>query len=103
MTSRSCRYNFDVCNWHLVISNLTEYVLQVLSDTFTMDFQRTLKFQNIPEEMDIQPQQAAKSVKITIPEADEILKGCFCYVMLLIVKLELLASNFFSSSYLRCL
>ena len=46
---------------------------QVLKDTFTMDYNRTLKFQNIPEEMDIVPQQPAKSVKITIPEADQIL------------------------------
>ena len=65
-------------------------IFQVLKDTFTMDYQRTLKFPNIPDEMDVVTQQPDKSVKITIPEADEILKGCFRYILLLIVKLQLL-------------
>ena len=69
------RYNSDVCKWHLFISNLTEDVFQALSDTFTMDYQRTLKFQNIPDEMDVVNQQPDQAVKITIPESDEILKG----------------------------
>ena len=36
-----------------------------------MDYQRSLKFQIIPEETDVQPAQPTKSAKITIPEADE--------------------------------
>ena len=43
----------------------------MLGETFTMDYQRSLKFQIIPEETDVQPAQPTKSAKITIPEGDE--------------------------------
>ena len=33
------RYNSDVCKWHLFISYLTEDVLQVPKDTFTLTMQ----------------------------------------------------------------
>ena len=44
------KFNSDVCKWHLFFSNLTEDVYQVLDDTFTMDYKRELRFQQVPDE-----------------------------------------------------
>ena len=41
-----------------------------------MDYQRTLQFQIIPEEVEVQPANPANA-KITIPHADEIIKGSY--------------------------
>ena len=43
-------YNFDVCKWHLFVSNLTEDVFACLKTTFEMDYVRSLRFQQLPEE-----------------------------------------------------
>jgi len=45
-------------------------------ETFTMDYTRTLKFQQASEETDVQADTETNSTKpITIPEGDEIVKG----------------------------
>ena len=45
-------------------------------ETFTMDYTRTLKFQQASEETDVQADTETNVTKtITIPEGDEIVKG----------------------------
>ena len=39
------KYNSDVCKWHLFVSNITEDVFQLLTETFALDYKRSLRFQ----------------------------------------------------------
>ena len=38
------KYNSDVCKWHLFVSNITEDVFQVLTETFALDYKRSPRF-----------------------------------------------------------
>ena len=68
------RFNSEVCKWHLFNSNLTEDVFQALSDTFTMDYQQTLKFQNIPEERTLSPNKQLNQSKSLFLKLMKLLK-----------------------------
>jgi len=78
MSFRSCRKHshyifqkyFHACGYR------TKYSKQVLMETFTMDYTRTLKFQQASEETDVQADTETNVTRtITIPEGDEIVKG----------------------------
>ena len=65
------KYNFDVCKWHLFVPNITEDVFQLLTETFALDYKRSLRFQTVDAnevvEQTAQPNPAAAT--------DEVLKG----------------------------
>ena len=45
-------------------------------ETFTMDYTRTLRFQQASEETEVQPDAGTKSTKtVTTPEGGETIKG----------------------------
>ena len=67
------KYNSDVCKWHLSVSNITEDVFQLLTETFALDYKRSLRYQTV---------DAAEVVEQTaqpIPASatDEVLKVFF--------------------------
>ena len=90
-------YNSDICNRHLFISNLTEDFFLVLKDTFIMDYKSTLKLQSLPEDMEVVTQEP---VKITNSESDEVLKGSFLYMLLMIVTCQFFI-HFFCHFFLK--
>ena len=65
------KYNSDVCKWHLFVSNITEDVFQLLTEIFTLDYSRTLRFQTY-DANDVAPQP---SEPLPASATDEILKG----------------------------
>ena len=67
------KYNSDVCKWHLFVSNITEDVFQLLTDIFTLDYSRTLRFQTY-DANDVAP-QPSEPLKLLASATDEILKG----------------------------
>ena len=68
------KYTSDVCKWHLFVSNLTEDVFDCLKTTFEMDYVRSLRFQQLPDE----PASASEVPSTIAPSvADEVLKGSF--------------------------
>ena len=73
------KFNSDVCKWHLFFSNLTEDVYQVVNDTFSMDYKRELRFQQISEENEGASKEPAA---VAIPETDAVIKGSFLIFLL---------------------
>ena len=62
-----------------------------------MDYQRTLQFQIIPEEVEVQPANPANA-KITIPHADETIKGFYINLRSTVHFHSLLPPKFFPST-----
>ena len=65
------KYNSDVCKWHLFLSNITEEVFQLLSETFALDYKRSLHFQTVDVTEVLQP----SSQSIPATATDAVLKG----------------------------
>ena len=68
------KYTSDVYKWHFIVSNLTKDIFDCLKTTFEMDFVRSLRFQQLPDE----PASASEVPStIALSVADEVLKGSF--------------------------
>ena len=65
------KYNSDVCKWHLFISNITEDVIKLLSEIFTLDYSCSLRFQTY-EASEVSPQALEP---LPASATDDILKG----------------------------
>ena len=72
------KFNSDVCKWHLFFSNLTEDVYQVVNETFTMDYKRELRFQQVPEEKEGASKEPSV---IAIPETDAVVRGSLLIIL----------------------
>jgi hypothetical protein len=66
------KYNSDVCKWHLFVSNITEDVFHLLSEIFSLDYSRSLRFQTF------EPTEATSQTTfdpLPASATDDILKG----------------------------
>ena len=70
------KFNSDVCKWHLFFSNLTEDVYQVVNETFTMDYKRELRFQQVPEENEGASNEPSCKA---IPETDAVVRDLLAH------------------------
>ena len=73
------KYNSDVCKWHLFVSNITEDVFQLLTEIFTLDYTRSLRFQTY-DANEVAPQA---SEPLPASATDDILKGVWYFRILL--------------------
>ena len=69
------KYNSDVCKWHLFLSNITEDFFQLLTETFALDYKRTLCFQTF----DSSEVNEKTSQPIPASATDDILKGLLVF------------------------
>ena len=67
------KYNSDVCKWHLFLSNITEEVFQLLSETFALDYTHSLHFQTV----DVTEVLEASSQSIPATATNAVLKVFF--------------------------
>ena len=65
------KYNSDICKWHRFVSNITEDVFQLLTETFPLDYKRSLRFQTF----DASEVVEQTSQPIPGSATDDILKG----------------------------
>ena len=72
------KYNSDVCKWHLFVSNITEDVFQLLTETFALDYKRSLRFQTFDDSEVVEQ----TSQPIPASATDDILKDflVFCAI-----------------------